>query len=284
MKNFLKLRNILFIFFGLILSFLFILFYDVFPKVKHFRTMQDEIKSTENVDLRGLKDLRASGSNIPGFPDLQKKLSHVKGPIIIVDAMYDYHGYFLGIPTTFLAYQQKTPPLKHSLRRLLLTRTFNKRMDLVTPESEEAAKYGFAYKAVNIGSKIRNTYEYIDDVVSFFDSTPSNTWLHFHCRNGCGRTSMLLAMLDIMKNAPQVSLENIVKRQVLLGAEALLNVKVWENGTYTEQALKDRKEFIEQFYAFVSQRKEGGIQKWSEWHRQQEASLQNKTTLINNTN
>lgn len=269
MKSLLKLRNILFLCFGAILIFLFILFYDAFPRVKRFRTMQDEIKSTENINLAGLKDIRASGGSLPGFPDLQKKLSHIEGPIIIVDAMYDYHGYLFGMPTTSLAYHQEVPFLKHYLRRFLLTGTLDKRLDFITPESEEAKKYGFDYKAVNIGSKIGNTYDYIDDVVSFFDATPPNAWLHFHCRNGRGRTSMLLVMLDIIKNAPHVSLEDIIKRQILLGAEDLFDVRVWRNGTYTEQALKDRKDFIEQFYVFACQRNAGGIQKWSDWHKSQ---------------
>ncbi|OJW51212.1 MAG: hypothetical protein BGO67_12890 [Alphaproteobacteria bacterium 41-28] len=273
MRKFLNLRNISLLTFGGLVIFLFILFYDAFPKVKRFRTTQDEIKSTENIDLRGLKDIQASGGSLPGFPDLQKKLSHVKLKKIIVDAMYDYHGYILGMPTTSLAYHQDVPFLKHFLRRLVLTGTLGKRLDFITHESDEAKKYGFDYRAVNVGSKIKNTYEYIDDVVAFFESVPPNVWLHFHCRNGRGRTSMLLVMLDIMKNAPQVTLDNIVKRHILLGAEDLFNVKVWANGTYTAEELKDRKQFIEQFYEFVCQRKAGGIQRWSEWNRAQQKEI-----------
>ncbi len=269
MKPFLRPRNILFLGCASFLIFLFILFYDAFPRVKRFRTTQDEISSPGAVDLTGLKDLHASGGSLPGFPDLQKKLAPIKMPKIIVDAMYNYHGYILGMPTTSLAYHQDDPLLKHFLRRLLLTGTFDKRLDLITPESEEAKKYGFEYRAVNVGSRRENTYEYIDDVVSFFDSVPPHVWLHFHCRNGRGRTSMLLMMLDIMRNAPQVSLENISKRHILLGAEDLFDTKVWVNGTYTAQALTDRKQFIEQFYQFICQRKQGGLQQWSDWHKAQ---------------
>jgi hypothetical protein len=76
---------------------------------------------------------------------------------------------------------------------------------------------------------------------------------------------MMLVMLDIMKNAPTVSLHDIVKRQHLLGSEDLLNTTVWARGTYTKKQLEQRRDFITQFYEFVCQRKAGGSQLWSEW-------------------
>ena len=80
---------------------------------------------------------------------------------------------------------------------------------------------------------------------------------------------MLLAMLDVMRNAPTVSLNDIVKRQHLLGSVDLLNTTVWKKGaTYTKRQLENRKKFIEKFYVFICQRKAGGIQLWSEWNRQ----------------
>ena len=76
---------------------------------------------------------------------------------------------------------------------------------------------------------------------------------------------MMLVMYDIFKNAPQVSLEDIVKRQHLLGSEDLLNTILWKKRSYTKQQLEERATFIKAFYDFMCQRKEGGIQKWSEW-------------------
>ena len=76
---------------------------------------------------------------------------------------------------------------------------------------------------------------------------------------------MLLVMLDIMKNAPIVPFEDIIKRQHLLGSEDLLNIAAWKKGSYTKQQLEERAAFIKAFYAFVSQRKAGGIQRWTDW-------------------
>lgn len=255
------------------IAFLLYLFFDAFYG-SNFRSMQDTIWSTQQVDLRGLRDLRASGGTSIRFSDLRRRLSAIKGPKIIVDGMAEFHGYVNGIPTTFFAYQRHgRPDFKHLIRRWIFTGTTKICADRVIPEAIEAKKYGFDYKKVNIGSKFIETDANIDEIVAFYDTLPPNAWLHFHCAHGKGRTSILLIMLDTLKNAPRIALADIVKRQYLLGSEDLLNIEVWQNGTYDEKKLKARKKFIEAFYAFICQRKAGGIQRWSDWRRQQKKEM-----------
>ncbi|MBL8676346.1 MAG: hypothetical protein JNJ47_02820 [Alphaproteobacteria bacterium] len=146
--------------------------------------------------------------------------------------------------------------------------------ELVISEEEEAKKHNFGYKKVNIGSTFISSDEDIDKILTFYDNIPRNSWLHFHCSHGKGRTSLMLVMLDTMENAPQVSLNDIVKRQHLLGSEDLFSTEVWENGTYTKEQLENRKEFVEKFYQFICQRKTGGLQKWSDWHQTQYKRVQ----------
>lgn len=241
------------------------LFLDAFYG-SNFRSTQNRILSLQEVNVTGLRDLRASGGTSVRFLDLQRRLSHVK-PVVIVDGMAEFHGYIKGIPTTFFGYQcEGTPKIKHLIRRLVFTGTTDIKSELVTSEAIEAKKYGFGYRKVNVGSKFIETDQNIDDIVSFYEGLPKDTWVHFHCAHGKGRTSILLVMLDIMRNAPTVSLEDIVKRQYLLGSENLFSLAVWKNGTYTRQKLESRKKFIEEFYRFVCQKKAGGVQKWSHWH------------------
>lgn len=270
MKSPLKKR---FIFIGggtlLIIGFFIFLFFDAFYGGNNFRTMQDAIPSEEQVDLTGLRELQASGGNAPRFMDLQKRLSDIKKNKIIIDVKCEPHGYINSVPTTFLGYGHPKPGLRHLPRRFFLTGTIYERQDLVIPESEEAKKYGFNYKTVNIGSKFTAVDENIDEIVNLFDSLSEDDWVHIHCTNGKGRTSMVLAMLDIMRNAPTVSLDNIIKRQHLLGSVNLYNTTQWRKGsTYTTKQLEARKKFIEDFYKFICQRKEGGIHKWSDWNQQ----------------
>src|ERR1700730_557786 len=86
----------------LLLGFLIFLFADAFFN-RNFRTTHDRISPTTQVDLRGLRDLNASGGAAVHFWDLKRRLSHETGKTLIVDGMTEFHGYLYGIPTTFFA-------------------------------------------------------------------------------------------------------------------------------------------------------------------------------------
>ncbi len=246
------------------------LFFDAFYGDVHFRTMQDPISDSKGVDLTGLRELKASGGNLPRFAYVSWKLNHIKGDKIMFDLKQEFHGYVSGIPSSFLGYHFKDKDVKFKQwpRRLIFTGTFKKRPELVLTEAQEGKKYGFGYINVSIGSKYLSPNKNIDDFVSSIDAIPNDTWIHFHCFQGRGRTSMALAMFDIMKNAPIVALKDIVRRQYLLGSVDLFDTKKWVHSKYSKKQLEDRKHFIENFYIFICQRKAGGIQKWTDWRRQ----------------
>jgi len=273
MKKVLKLKNFLI---GttllLLLGLAYILFTDDYTQAK-FRTMQDPIASTKKVDFKGLREIQASGGPIVNFPDLQKKINGKQKHIIIVDGMWEYHGYINGIPTTYFGYQKHDLDLRYLLRRLLFTGTTNIRRDLVTLEPDMAKSYGYDYRNIQIDSKALTTDKAVDEYVAFVDSLTPDTWVHFHCRLGKGRTSMMLVMFDTMQNAPQVPLKDIIKRQRILGSENLANTISKKGGTYTSETLTNRKKFIENFYEFICQRKAGGIQRWSEWNHLRQVAL-----------
>ncbi len=274
MNRFLKIRTLFIGGFILIIGGLgYFLSTDTYSQAR-FRTMQDPIPSQEKVDLTGLRDLPASGGPVVHFLDLKKKLQHVNKKIIIVDALRQYHGYvscgyLKEIPTTFFAYDRRTADWKHLIRRAICMQTTAVLSHLVTPEKEVAEKYGFDYRNIQIDSRISTPDKAVDEFVAFFDTLPSDAWIHFHCRLGKGRTSIMLVMFDTMKNAPHVALKDIVRRQFLLGSENLFNIIARGGGAYFSSTLKKRKKFIEDFYAFICQRKAGGIQRWSDWHKQQ---------------
>jgi len=267
MKKIFRLKNIL-LFGGIGLSiglFLF-LFADAVLN-RNFRTTQDRISLTEHVDVRGLKEIKASGGGAVHFFDLKRRLSHVKENKLIVDGTHEFHGYLKGIPTTFFAYHAQHHTWKYGLRRLLFTGTTEVCPEYVVPEGEAAKENGFSYVNFHIGSRFIPSNKTVDEILQFLENLPNNTWVHFHCHHGKGRTSMMLVMFDIIKNAPTVSLDDIVKRQHLLGSENLLDTTVWARGSYTKEQLVRRRDFISQFYAFICQRKAGGIQLWSEWKK-----------------
>jgi hypothetical protein len=153
-----------------------------------------------------------------------------------------------------------------------MTGTIEKCPERVISEQAEAQKHGFEYKNIRIASKSYPSDENVAELLSIFDSLSTDAWLHFHCHHGTGRTSVMLVMFDILKNAPKVALQDIIKRQHLLGSTDLFNTEKWKYGTYTKEQLENRKKFIEQFYDFIVQRKVGGIQQWSDWKAQQKSS------------
>ena len=264
------LKKTLFIFLGIVVTIatlLTFLLFDAFYGGKNFRTMHDPISSSETVDLRGLRELKASGGNAPRMADLQRRLAHRDEKKLLVEVQSERFGYVDGIPVQFLGYGRPKPSIRHLLRRLVLTGTFKKNLEWVIPEDEEAKKYGFDYKKIVIGSKYVSKDPQVENFITFIDQTPIDTWLHFHCVHGHGRTSIALVMLDIMRNAPQVALKDILKRHTLLGSEDLTDTRVWDKGTYTFEQLQNRKEFISDFYDFICQRKSGGSQTWAEWKR-----------------
>lgn len=271
MKKFLKLKYFLMGGMGILLVILGLEFQDNYRKNGRFRTMQDPISSTESVDLTGLRELKFMGGPLTPLSELRKRLEHIKEPKIIVDGIQGKYGYAQGIPESYLDYTKESPSWKTYLWRFYYTGTIKAYPERIISGAEAAKVYGFDYRRFHIRSKYLSRDEDIDEFVSFFDTLPENVTLYFHCIHGKGRTSMMLVMADIIKNAPRVALKDIIKRQYLLGSVDLFDTTPWVRATYTIKTLEDRKKFIEDFYAFICQRKGGGIQQWSIWNREKRA-------------
>lgn len=60
-----------------------------------------------------------------------------------------------------------------------------------------------------------------DSFVNFVVKTPSTTHLHFHCDYGEGRTTMFMAMFQMMKESKNKTLAEILKEQLAAGGIVL---------------------------------------------------------------
>lgn len=78
--------------------------------------------------------------------------------------------------------------------------------------------------------------------IHIVEDTPNNTSLpiHFHCKAGIGRTTTFMIMYDIIKNYQHISLNDIIKRQVVLSKMDEKNSQDF----YTGEHFK----FLEKFY------------------------------------
>lgn len=103
----------------------------------------------------------------------------------------------------------------------------------------------------------------VDAFVGFVRDLEPGRWLHLHCHGGDGRTTTFLAMLDMMRNAPEVSLEDILERQRLLGGIDLATLPVppsWKRAPAAE-----RLEFLRGFHRYCLEEGPGFQRSWSDW-------------------
>ena len=159
-----------------------------------------------------------------------------------------------GVQTTF-------EPLGNADKQRLKPLTIIPRV--IQTERDAAEKIGFEYKRFAAADMQFPAPEVVDDFIIFVANLPENSWLHFHCHAGHGRTTTFLVMYDIMKNS-DLPLEEICERQYLLGGTNLLLEP--EGNDWNSKMARDRAKKIRLFYDFIkgTRAEQIGLP-WSEW-------------------
>ncbi|MDB1940200.1 GxGYxYP domain-containing protein [Clostridium tertium] len=203
----------------------------------HFRMISAETNLAKNQDinLKGLDKLNISGSgqfSESGLSLIKNSIPN-KFSIIDVDLRQESHGFINGIAVSWensnnSANKGLSLPEVLSVENKLLESikigtpiTFYNTKDTVIPESvqneEELAKSkGMQYIRIPVTDGNLPTDDMVKYFIDFVSKLPNDTWLHFHCKEGIGRTTTFMIMYDIMKNYKDVSLDDIIKRQVVL--------------------------------------------------------------------
>ena len=110
--------------------------------------------------------------------------------------------------------------------------------------------------------------EVLDSFIDFVKGIDmDDSWLHFHCKAGHGRTGIFMAVYDMMKN-PDVPLEDIVLRQAMTGGRYLL----WErssdstDSTHHHSDLDSTAQRTRQVYQYIQENRDSDYAvSWSEW-------------------
>ena len=263
---------------------------------RSFRYMSDdwkiEVRGKEPT-RHGLDELRASASAQPSLAALTTIYNeiHEKDPdakIFMVDLRQESHGYANSLPVSWhvkhnaanagknsveveaIELEQLNglrgidttfEPLGNADKQILKPITIIPRV--IETERTAAEKIGFEYVRFAAADMQFPAPEVVDEFIIFAVNLPENSWLHFHCHAGHGRTTSFLVMYDIMKN-PDVSLEEICKRQYLLGGTNLLLEP--EGDDWNSKMARDRAKKIRLFYEFIqgTRAEQIGLQ-WSEW-------------------
>ncbi len=141
----------------------------------------------------------------------------------------------------------------------------------VMDEEEVASRNNVKYFRIYAEDHYPPRPDQVDEFLSFVKKTPKNHWLHFHCLAGQGRTTTFMVMLDIIRNGHQVTLEDIVKRQFLMGGDNLFDTQ-GQGASDLEVSLRtDRQNFIKTFYQYVNDKTGYAKQNWSTWQKQKES-------------
>lgn len=259
-----------------LLSLAIVLVFDYFDSfnVPRFRRSDDSFKPVDIAPSReGLDDLHVSGSKRPSPQGLKVLLGDKGMPVYIFDLQCEGHYYLNGSPQAWYGYRwdeqvggdARSLLIKHYARRLIYTGKLYPTVEDAEDEKEAMAKVGFNYLMIPVSRGTIPTASQVDTFIESLDALPQPSWVHFHCYNGAGRTSIAMIMFDTLRNGKNLPIEEIALRQHLLGSENVLDTVIRPNGTYTKAALERRRDFLIAFHHYVTDPQGYGHFSWKEW-------------------
>ena len=261
---------------------------------RSFRTTSNPLKTNkgEQAAITGLNDLRASGSGEFTADGLKLLLAKTRGPVTIFDLRQETHIFVNGLPVSWYASrdwanvgrsqdaiegdeasraQSLKPGSEISIRP---GDPVKKGTNPVAPqqvtveragtEREIVEASGTSYVRVAVTDHARPLDDEVDQFVLAVRALPENAWAHFHCEAGRGRTTTFMVLYDMLRNATRVSLEDIVRRQKILGYDYDV-LRPAEPGDWKAPYTADRAAFVRAFYDYTRANPSGRPKLWSEW-------------------
>lgn len=227
----------------------------------------------------------SSGSGQFSEKELQRMIKQIPATkIIIVDLRQEPHGFLNGNAISWYHehnwgdIQKDTAEVLHqersfveSLRKSLIAIVHHDRMYPVPylvktarTEQDVVELQRLQYQRFPVTDHRRPKDKHVDAFVRWINSQSPDTWLHFHCSAGRGRTTTFLTMQDMMLNASEDSLETIIQRQHDLGGVHLRNISDDKASLWKKSHLTGRAGFISVFYEYCREVPDFTIS-WSEW-------------------
>jgi len=262
---------------------------------RNFRTTNDPLKANDGKipSTTGLTDLHASGSGEFTADNFELLLARMHGPITVFDLRQETHIFVNGLPASWYARRdwvnvgrsqieiEKTevgwarslvPGSEIAIRPAAPVKKGN--ADSVMPqqvtvkeaniERDLVSSAGTNYVRVAVTDHARPLDEAVNRFILAVRALPENAWAHFHCEAGLGRTTVFMVLYDALRNATCVSLEDIVRRQAILGYGYDV-LQPAGPGNWKAPYMAERAEFIRVFYEYARVNPNGRPQLWSEW-------------------
>ncbi|MGL5069557.1 MAG: fused DSP-PTPase phosphatase/NAD kinase-like protein [Sarcina sp.] len=208
----------------------------------NFRKTNSTFANPNNLNITGLSTLNISGSEQYSAINLllMKKELPTDMKLLFVDLREESHGFINGLP---ISWEGNGDEANMGLSRSEVIALNNSQLANI--------KIGvpLTIGTINITPKIvineetlikdnKNDYLRVtvtdtklptDDMVNFFVNSvkdlSKDTWLHFHCKEGEGRTTTFMVMYDMMKNCKVAPMDDIINRQIDLANLQNKNLK-----------------------------------------------------------
>ncbi len=235
----------------------------------------------------GLDRLPISGSSQFSQNGLKAILTQLPldKKLVVVDLRQESHGFLNGMATSWYSNRDwanlgKSSDQVDSEERELLKKAKDRgevivytdkyakkalklKVDSVNNEERLMTSNGLDYKRFYVTDHRRPSDEDVEAFIEFINQLPRDSWIHFHCAAGKGRTTTFMAMYDIYQNAKEVSLEDIIKRQWLIGGLDLSEIPEKSNWKYPY--VLERYQFLQEFYEYSRNEPIQASQSWTEW-------------------
>ena len=204
----------------------------------HFRKTTNISNSSAltSLNIEGLEKLNISGSGQFTPTNLPLLIENINTnlPIVDIDLRQESHGLINDDMAISFANANNSANAGLTLDEVIgkensdlssinlnkpLTLYNNKKIitpNLVQSESTLAYSNNISYIRIPVTDGNLPNEDMVNYFIDIIKSHSEDTWFHFHCKAGVGRTTTFMIMYDIIKNGNNVSLNDIIGRQVLL--------------------------------------------------------------------
>lgn len=239
------------------------------------RVLDTDSKSCLPTNYRNIKALNISGSAQFTPNEVKSIIEDINSKdILFVDLRQESHGFINNLAFSYfgdskvLNYGLGTVEVLKNENALLSSIPLHSKVTIykksgklyktikaktISNEENLILSYNAKYLRLPVKDESIPSLEIVDDFVTLIKNSPKDLHIHFHCAHGVGRTTQFMVLYQIMNNKDNLSLKEILEYQIKKGGADLTK-------------LKERAEFLNNFYRYVEKNKENNYEiPYSKW-------------------